>query len=449
MNEILKGIGLIAYGKVFHEALHWMKEKYGEIISFQVLFRRVIIISRMDYVEHILSRRQIYELSGLTSDNFSLLFPYGILSLKGAEWKRHARLMIPCFRRSKVVPYFQTIVDCFDDFIDEIFVESKGEIHENLVEECQIVLVRIVGCIAFNVDLSTISTNSDENIHQAFHQMIRCASRFALMSAIPLWLARILIKFNWKFQRALKIMKRYVMIIVDHARERINERKCLIDLLIESSINEKNCLTNDEIFDEVSISILAGFETTSTALSWFIYFMSKYPNIQQKIKEELRDNGLTSNSILTYEMIEKLIYVDCVTKEVLRFAPIAAGILREAIDDDILDGYPIRKGDFILIAIQNLHQHPKYWNIDPKLFYPERFLHEDKSPPRYAYLPFGGGHRACIGQDLAMLELKTAITRLMQRVTIADPGHGYNNSGGFTQHITCFPKHLTVRVTID
>ena len=426
-----------------------MKDKYGEIFSFKVLFRRVIVISRIDYVEHILSKRQIYEISRLTTENFSLLFPNGILSLKGAEWKRHARLMIPCFRRSKVVPYFQTIVDCLDDFIDKIFVKSNREIHENLVEECQKVLVRILGCIAFNFDISDVSTNNGENIHQAFNEMIECASRFALMSAMPLWLARILIRFNWKFQRSLKIMKNYVMIILDHAVQRKNERKCLIDLLIESSMNEKNCLTKDEIFDEISISILAGFETTSTALSWFIYFMSKYPNIQQKIKDELKEYGLTSNSTLTYEIIEKLIYVDCVTKEVLRFAPIAAGIVREAIDDDILDGYQIRKGDLILIAIQNLHQHPKYWNIDPKLFHPERFLDEDKSPPRYAYLPFGGGHRACIGQDLAILELKTAITRLMQRVTIEDPGCEHNNSGGFIQHITCFPKHLTVRVTID
>ncbi|CAF4184210.1 unnamed protein product, partial [Adineta steineri] len=74
---------------------------------------------------------------------------------------------------------------------------------------------------------------------------------------------------------------------------------------------------------------------------------------------------------------------------------------------------------------------------------------EDKNPPRYAYLPFGGGHRTCIGQDLALLELKTAITRLMQRITIEDPGKEANNSGGFIQRVTCYPKHMAVRVIID
>lgn len=149
--------------------------------------------------------------------------------------------------------------------------------------------------------------------------------------------------------------------------------------------------------------------------------MSKYPHVQQKIKNELREHGLTADATLTYEIIEKLIYIDCVTKEVLRFALVAAGIVRLAIDNDIIDGYQIRKGDLILVAIQNLHQYSKYWNIDPTLFYPERFLDEDKSPPRYAYLPFGGEHRACIGQDFAILEFKTAITRLMQRITIEQP----------------------------
>ena len=88
--------------------------------------------------------------------------------------------------------------------------------------------------------------------------------------------------------------------------------------------------------------------------------------------------------------------------------------------------------------------------IDPsKIFYLKRFLNEDKNPPHCAYLPFGGGHRACAGQDLAFFELKVAIIRLMQRVTFEDPGDEADNSGGHMQRITCFPKHLAVRVRIN
>lgn len=451
------GISWTSYGKSFHQAIASLVKKYGEIFSFNIFFRRIIVLSRIDHVEHVLSRRQIYDISKTTTGNFSLLFPNGLLALKGDEWKRHARILIPVFRRNKVLPYFEIIVECMDDFIDQKLIQNDKQIHKNLVEQCQIVLMRILGRIAFNYDFAKFSKDG-EKLHHAFSDMIDCASQFAVMSTMPLWLTRLLVKFNWKFQRALKTTKHYVMIIVDDAIKRRNtqedfhssdQRKSFIDLLIESSINEKNSLTQDEIFDEIAIAILAGYETTSTALSWFIFYMSKYPHVQQKIKDELKEHGLTPDATLTYEMIEKLIYIDCVAKEIMRFAPIAAGILREATDNDILDGYEIRKGDLMLIAIQNLHQDSKYWNIDPTKFYPERFLDEDKCPLRYAYLPFGGGHRACMGQDLAMLELKTAITRFMQRVTIEDPGHEHNNSGGFVQYFTCFPKHMAVRITSD
>jgi cytochrome P450 len=436
-----------------------MVDKYGDIFSFRIFFHRIIIVSRIDYIEEILSKRQIYEISEITTRNFSLLFSDGLLSLKGEKWKRHARIMLPIFRRNKILTHFETIVNCIDDFIDQKFSKNDQIIHQNLVKECQNVLLRIIACIAFNYDFSNLSNIDSENIHQALNQMINCASQFALIMAIPLWFAKLILKFNWKFQRALKIMKHYVMIIINDEQKRKEEeekdfyffeqKKTLIRSLIVSSQNEKYSLNQNEIFDEISMSILAGFETTSTALSWFIYYLSKYPNIQQKIKDELKENGLTSNSLLTNEILDKLIYIDCVMKEVLRCAPIAAGIVRQAIDNDIINGIEIKKGDIILIAIQNLHQNSNYWKINPKLFYPERFLYQDKYPPKYAYLPFGGGHRQCIGQDLAILELKIAITRLMQRVTFEDPGNEQNNSGGFIQRVTCFPKHMAVRVTMD
>jgi cytochrome P450 len=167
------------------------------------------------------------------------------------------------------------------------------------------------------------------------------------------------------------------------------------------------------------------------------------------MKEELQEKHLFYDTPLTQELLDSLIYVECVTKEVLRCAPVAGAFAREATRDDIIDGIPIKKGDIIMIAVQNLHRDPRYWKVDPTEFIPERFLNEDKNPPQYAYMPFGGGHRACAGQDLAFFELKVAITRLMQRVTFEDPGDLVNNTGGFIQRIGCYPKHLAVRVRID
>ncbi|CAF2845999.1 unnamed protein product [Rotaria sp. Silwood2] len=102
-----------------------------------------------------------------------------------------------------------------------------------------------------------------------------------------------------------------------------------------------------------------------------------------------------------------------------------------------------------LRSTENLYKDRRSWKVDPSQFIPERFLNEDKNPSHCAFLTFGTGHRAYAGQDLAFLELRTIVKRLMQRVTFLDPSKEADNSGGFIQHITCFPKQFVVRVIID
>ena len=448
--------------KAYHEVIAKLKQKYGDMFSFRVGSYHIFVLSRIDHIQHVLSNRQTYDISEITTRNFSLLFPRGLLALQGDIWKRHARIMLPMFRRGRILPYFDTIIICIDSFINKRFAQQNGKIHIDLVAQCQHVLLTIIARIAFNYDFDTLSSVDGRCFREALNITVHSVNQFALMVGIPLWIAKIMLSINWKFQRALRTMRHFVMHIIDEEQLRqeqntdmMDRPKTLIGSLVgaiesdSSSSSIKVSLSPDEVFDEVTMSILAGFETTSTALSWFIYFASKHPDVQQKIKDELIEHHLTPDATLTPDILDSLTYVECVMKEVLRFAPIAAGTVRQAISDDIIDGVQIKKGDIFLLAIQNVHRDPRYWKLDPTKFLPERFLDEDKYPPQYAYLPFGGGHRACIGQDLALLELKIAITRLMQRVTIEDAGNDGNNSGGFIQRITCFPKHMAVRVQMN
>jgi cytochrome P450 len=364
------------------------------------------------------------------------------------------------FKRAKILPYLDTIATCIDRFIEKQFVKQDGQIHTDLVIQCQNVLLNVIALIGFDYDLENSSQTDEFNLQKALNDFVYYGHQLVLSTGLPSWLGKLLLFFNRKYQRALRVMKHYIMNIIAEEEKRqqdkfisSNRTKNLVSSLISSIKNEspstKAFLTLEEVFDEISMLILAGFETTSTALSWFIFYMSKYPDVQQKIKDELKENHLSYDTPLTQDILDSLIYVECVIKEVLRFAPVAAAISREATCDDIIDNIPIKKGDTVTISIVNLHRDPRYWKIDPTKFIPERFLHEDKDPPQYAYMPFGGGHRACAGQELAFFELKIAVIRLMQRVTFEDPGDEANNSGGFIQLITCFPKHLAVRVRVN
>ena len=192
---------------------------------------------------------------------------------------------------------------------------------------------------------------------------------------------------------------------------------------------------------------MAGSETSGTALAWFIYFMSKNPRVQAKIKAELGEN---IHNRMTVEQIESLAYLDCVMKEVLRFVPPVVGTTRTLTMDDRLPatGTQLYKGDEIFIPFKTLSRDKRYWKIDPDLFYPERFQGEDKDHHPYVSIPFGGGHRQCIGQDLARFELKVIIARLMQYITFVDGGEKVN-AGGYVQKLTVVPKHIGITITFD
>ena len=189
--------------------------------------------------------------------------------------------------------------------------------------------------------------------------------------------------------------------------------------------------------------MIAGYETTSTVLAWFIHLMSKYPRVQQKIKAELMIDN--SNCELTLERIDSLNYLDCVINEVLRFCTPISGTVRVVTMNDYLpqSGVQLTKGTQVFIPFNNLARDNRLWTIDPNIFYPERFLNEDKNHHSHALIPFGSGHRQCVGQDFARFELKVIMARLMQFVTFKDGGPEVN-SGGFISNVTEKPRKIGV-----
>ena len=207
-------------------------------------------------------------------------------------------------------------------------------------------------------------------------------------------------------------------------------------------------LSRSELLDEMRFFLLAGFETTSTALAWFIHLMSKHPQVQEKIKAELRSDGHQGS--LSLDRLDALVYLDCVIKEVFRFSPPVNGTVRTVTVNDRLpeSGTQLFQGDQILIPFHNLARDARYWSIDPNIFSPERFLGPDKDHHLYAWIPFGHGHRQCIGQDLARFELKVIAATLMQHVTFGDGGDNVN-AGGHVSKLTIMPKHVGVTIDFD
>ncbi|CAF4117130.1 unnamed protein product [Rotaria magnacalcarata] len=188
----LRSTGVISGRVVLYEALAELKAKF--------------VLSRIDHVQHVLADRHTYDIAETTARNFGVLFPTGLIALRGNEWKRHARFILPMLKRAKVLPYLNTIVTCTDRFIDEKLTRRNGEIHMDLVEQSQRLLLSIIGFIAFDYDLETTSTSGTFDLRDAFNDFVRIGNQFILISGIPLWLGKLILRMSSQYQRALRTM---------------------------------------------------------------------------------------------------------------------------------------------------------------------------------------------------------------------------------------------------
>ncbi|CAF3669995.1 unnamed protein product [Rotaria sordida] len=409
--------GILTGELSFHQVFLDYQRRFGDKFQFWFGSHRCFVFCGVEHAQIIFAGRHTFEQSPLFFPNFDLFCPNAIVMLTGAKWKRHIRVLLPMLKRAKIIGHLETIVQCADRFIDQNL--HPDQVHRDLVSCCQSFTMNVIGFIGFDHDFDA---HINSPIKKAFRDFILHSVFIFLSPWLPQCLGKIYLKYNWKYQHAYRLIHELSEKLVEEEQNKESEMenkrpKNLIASLV-SSLNEQanddqvsSGLTHAEIFDEVLIMILAGYETTSTALSWFIFFASKNP-------------------------------------QVLRLAPVAGFTARIATCDTIVDAVKIHRGQTVFIALNNINTDARYWHhADPRQFVPERFLGEDENHHSLAMIPFGGGHRACIGQELAWLELKTIIVRMMQRgITFEDMPE---NTGGYEDHLTCLPKKLAVRVRFD
>ena len=354
-----------------------------------------------------------------------------------------------------------------------------------MIEQSQQLTLAIFGYIAFDFDLQTLEDENNSVKHELTRALYSHLNAAMALIQLPVIVGRLHLFLSPEYRQARQVIDRYLREMIDQelqetpAMRAERKRSSLIASLVASlqsdekleatkpeeekrgsslsftAIVHLSCtyflgLSQAEVMGEMLSFLPAGYSTTSTALVWFIFFMSKHPQVQLEIKRELAEYHLQH---LTPEQLDSLNYLDCVLQEVFRFVPPVLGTVRTLVTDDQLpsSGAPLKKGDQVFIPFYNLGRDPRYWSeaMDPDRFYPERFLPENlQLSCRAASMPFGGGHRQCIGQDLARLELKAICARLLQHVTFGDGGPDIN-AGGYKQTDTILPKNIGVTIKFD
>jgi cytochrome P450 len=175
-------------------------------------------------------------------------------------------------------------------------------------------------------------------------------------------------------------------------------------------------MTDQQMRDETMTIFLAGYETTSVALTWALPLLLHHPEYLQKVQNEI--DTVLGGQPVTFSTVGQLSYTRMVLQEVLRLRPPASWLPRVAVEDDEIAGYRIPAGSMVVLPIYMYHHHPAFWE-QPTVFDPERFSPE-RSAGRHAFawMPFGAGPRLCIGRDFAMLEGQMILATVLQQFTL-------------------------------
>jgi cytochrome P450 len=221
-----------------------------------------------------------------------------------------------------------------------------------------------------------------------------------------------------RFLAARAALDRIVDRVISERRRSGEDTGDLLSILLQAHDEETGAPISDrQARDEIKTLLIAGHETTATTLGWTFYLLSKHPEIQERLRAELAqvlgDRPPVAADVVNLEYTTKVLY------ESLRLYPPLWIVSRMPIADDAIGGYAVPAGTSIIISSYLTHRHPDFWD-NPEGFDPERFTPEArKARHRYAYIPFGGGPRGCIGFPFAMLEMPLVLARVLQRFRLS------------------------------
>ncbi|MDP3767798.1 MAG: cytochrome P450, partial [Dehalococcoidia bacterium] len=219
---------------------------------------------------------------------------------------------------------------------------------------------------------------------------------------------------NLRFRRAMRTLDDIVYGMIEARRNNGADKDDLLSMLLEARDEETGeGMSDKQLRDEVFTMFTAGHETTAAALAWTWYLLSQHPEAEGRLHNEL--GSVLSGRTPGLDDLQRLPYTRMVIEETLRLYPPVWSIGRMALREDTVLGYRIPAKGQVLLSSYVTHRHPEFWD-EPERFDPERFAPERAaSRPRYAYFPFGGGPRQCIGNEFAMMEAQLALATLAQR----------------------------------
>jgi cytochrome P450 len=386
--------------------------QYGDFVPLRLGPIRAVLLNHPDYFEYVLvsHNHNFIKHRGLRMNR--LLLGNGLLTSDGDFWLRQRRLAQPAFKPSRIAAYGETMVA----YAERLLAGWKPGETRDLQPEMTRLTLEITAKTLFGADVAGDAADIGAALADALASFdVRISSWFPL----PYWVPT---PTNRRLVRAVKRLDEIVYRIINERRASGEDKGDLLSMLLHAQDDEGGAMSDKQLRDETMTLFLAGHETTALALTWTFYLLAQNPYAEGKLREELAE--VLGGRAPTVADLPRLRYAEHVATESMRLYPPAYAFGREALADCEIGGYPVRKGTTLFLSQWVMHRDPRFYD-EPERFLPERWADGLlQRLPRFAYFPFSGGPRQCIGDRFAMMEAVLIVATVAQRYRFAlVPGH--------------------------
>ncbi len=328
-----------------------------------------------------------------------LLGPGSLLLLDGERHLHQRRMLMPPFRGQRMRLYGETIREVTAQTTRQWAVGRAFSVHETFQDISLEVILRVV----FGLEEGERFQHWKQVLSHLMDTLAHSPGVF-----IPQLHRSLGPLTAWDRIQAIKAQVRNLVLHEIQQRRRETAREDILSLLLNARDEHGNGLSDEELHDQLLTMLLAGHETTATALAWAVYWVHRTPGVLERLLGEMQ----SILPELTPENMAQLPYLDAVCRETLRIRPIVPAVARELQSPEVIGGWEIPAGVVVAPTIFLIHQRPELYP-NPEQFAPERFLEKKTSP--YTYLPFGGGVRRCLGMAFALYEMKIILATVIAR----------------------------------
>lgn len=373
----------------------WLTQTYGDIVQYRSSVEPAYLINHPDYIRHVLQTNgQNYNKDTfLNKYMLESLVGQGLLTSENPLWREQRRLIQPAFHKQSLPKFAELMGQAVSRTVDRLDEAAAARQPINIAAEMMRLTLDIVTEALFSFDI----TGRADEIGEAMDTMAVIGK-----------------PRHRKVRAAIDLLDKIVYDIIEERREHPQrERDDLLDMLLTARYDDGSPMPVKQVRDEVMSLLVAGHETTANTLSWTWYLLAQNPDAVAELEAEI--DTVLAGRVPNVSDFSRLPYTEKVIQEAMRLYPSAWSISRRALGDDEIGGFFIPANSIVAMSPYTMHRHPGFWD-EPERFNPERFAPEKVAArPRFAYFPFGGGARQCIGNNFAIMESMIIIPAIAGR----------------------------------